>query len=302
MRELNKIPLSGLRAIEAVGRLGSLGRAAEELGVTSGALSQRLGKAEGTLGRKLFAREPSGLVPTDICVSVLPRLTRAMADLAAVVEEVDSAQRCALVVSVAPVFASRWLIWRIRHFCARWPDIAVRIEPDVALADLDSADIDIGIRLGCKPGPGQAVKLVDQRVLPVCAPGLAKRIREPADLLALPVIRENDLVHGWDAWLAPLDVGAGAIPAGPNCRDTSHCLDAAMAGRGLYMACETLARDALARGGLVAPFPRGKRTGAAYWFVTGAKARRNRNAGRFLAWLQDEMAGSIPGRESETPE
>lgn len=298
MRELNRIPLSGLRAIEAVGRLGSLGRAAEELGVTSGALSQRLGKAEGTLGRKLFAREPSGLVPTDICVSVLPRLTRAMADLAAVVEEVDSTRRCALVVSVAPVFASRWLIWRIRHFNALWPDIAVRIEPEAALENLGSTDIDIGIRLGRKPGPGQAMKLVDQRVLPVCASDLAKRIRKPADLLALPVIRENDLVHGWDAWLEPLGFGPEEISDGPNCRDASHCLDAAMAGRGLYMACETLACDALARGGVVAPFPRRERTGATYWSLTGAKARRNRNTARFLAWLQDEMACSVLGPSS----
>ena len=67
MRNLNTIPLSALRTIETIGRTGSLGAAASELGVTPGALSQRLTKAEAALGRPLFLRQPEGLQPTEAC-------------------------------------------------------------------------------------------------------------------------------------------------------------------------------------------------------------------------------------------
>jgi len=42
MDGLNRYALTALRALEATGRLGSLARAAEELGVTVGAVSQHI--------------------------------------------------------------------------------------------------------------------------------------------------------------------------------------------------------------------------------------------------------------------
>ena len=66
MKNLNRIHLNGLRAIEAVGRLGTLRRAADEMGVTPGAVSQQIQKTEQLLGRVLFERLPKGLTPTDI--------------------------------------------------------------------------------------------------------------------------------------------------------------------------------------------------------------------------------------------
>ena len=45
MRNLNAVHLNGLRALEAVARLGSLQAAADEMGVTVGAVSQQIIKA-----------------------------------------------------------------------------------------------------------------------------------------------------------------------------------------------------------------------------------------------------------------
>ena len=61
MNNLNRVHLNGLRALEAAGRLGSLQRAAEELGVSPGAVSQQIIKAEKQLGAKVFERTPRGL-------------------------------------------------------------------------------------------------------------------------------------------------------------------------------------------------------------------------------------------------
>ena len=59
-----KVPLNALRAIEIVARGGTLSVAAAELGVTSGAVSQHIRRAEARLGVVLFERTPRGLTPT----------------------------------------------------------------------------------------------------------------------------------------------------------------------------------------------------------------------------------------------
>jgi len=168
MHNLNAIPLSALRAIEAIARTGTLASAAKELGVTAGALSQRLAKAEAALGRALFLRTPSGLKPTEICEEVAPRLTRAISDLSGVVSDIRALDNTILTVSVAPIFASRWLIWRIQKFNEQNPAISVRVLPTNEVVDLDRSDIDVGIRVGEDPTMGKgAIKLLDQRVFPV---------------------------------------------------------------------------------------------------------------------------------------
>ena len=294
MRNLNTIPLSALRTIETIGRTGSLGAAAAELGVTPGALSQRLTKAEAALGRPLFLRQPDGLQPTEACQAVLPRLSRAMRDLSGVVGDLSDAADSVLTVSVAPIFASRWLIWRIGQFTALNPHIRIRIEPKIDLVDLDHSEVDIGIRVGRGPQMGEhAVKLLDQKVFPVCSAEMAERVDPPEDLLRLPIIRENDALMGWDVWLAAFDLTLPRRTDGPTYADGALCLDAAMTGQGVFMAWETLACDALERGQLVAPFDTRVDTGAAYWFATGQASARKPAVRTFHDWLVEELDRSI---------
>ncbi|MGE0047220.1 MAG: LysR family transcriptional regulator, partial [Hyphomonadaceae bacterium] len=55
-------PLNALRAFEAVARHLSITGAAEELGVTPGAVSLSVKALEEYLGRQLMSRTPRGLV------------------------------------------------------------------------------------------------------------------------------------------------------------------------------------------------------------------------------------------------
>jgi len=58
-------PLNALKAFEAAARSESITRAAEELGVTPGAVSQHVKALEATLGIKLFNRERQRLIITE---------------------------------------------------------------------------------------------------------------------------------------------------------------------------------------------------------------------------------------------
>ena len=58
-------PLNGLRAFDAAGRHLNFRAAADELGVTQGAVAQQVRGLEDHLGLRLFLREPRGLAFTD---------------------------------------------------------------------------------------------------------------------------------------------------------------------------------------------------------------------------------------------
>lgn len=299
MHSLNSIPLSTLRAIETIARTGTLACAAEELGVTAGALSQRLAKAETVFGRPLFIRTSSGLKPTEICAEVAPRLTRAMSDLSAIVSEMRTVNNTVLTVTVAPIFASRWLIWRIRKFNEQNPAISLRIEPTIGVVDLNRSEIDVGIRVGEDPALGVgALKLLDQRVFPVCSPEAARYIKTPADLMELPVIRENDALYGWGTWLSEQGISTPIMKPGPTYADASLCLDAVMTGQGVFMAWETLACDALERGQIVSPFRQRTLTGATYWFATSRISAEKPSVKKFRSWLEKELECSVRNWES----
>lgn len=63
--EVDLPPLNGLRAFAAAGRNLTFRAAAEDLGVTQGAVAQQVRGLEEHLGLRLFMREPRGLAFTE---------------------------------------------------------------------------------------------------------------------------------------------------------------------------------------------------------------------------------------------
>lgn len=294
MKKLNRLHLNGLRAVEAVGRLGSLRAAAEEMGVTIGAVSQQVQKTEQFVGRALFVRHAKGLEPTPFGAEVLVHLAAGFSELARAAERALAPAQKALVVSVAPVFASKWLVWRLKAFNDAWPDIRVRVDATTTIVDPNQSDVDLCIRVLRGRPPGKAVsKLLDQRVFPVCSPAIAAGIRTPEDIRRIPVIRDSLSRFGWELWLERLALGEGDLLEGPAFSDAALCLDAAIAGQGIFLAWETLANDAMERGQVVAPFEGRLATGASYWLVAEDVSAKAREVARFSDWLRAELGKSF---------
>jgi DNA-binding transcriptional LysR family regulator len=301
MKNLNRIHLSGVRAVEAVGRLGGLAAAAEEMGVTAGAVSQQLQRTEEALGRKLFAREAKGLRLTVLGEEICARLTAGMAELSRAVALAEARADDVLTVSVAPIFASRWLVWRLEKFRATDPGVRVRIDADVGLVDPNTADVDACVRVGKGGWPGVAAEwMLDQQVFPVCHPRLAETLKSPRDLAKAPIVRDQYAMFDWDVWLAPNGLDKSILGEGPVYSDGSLCLDAAIAGQGVFLAWEPLASHALASGQVVAPFPDRYPTGDSYWFVTAAAPRPNPHVARFREWLKNELQASVGGISAQS--
>ncbi|GAB5509010.1 MAG: LysR substrate-binding domain-containing protein [Hyphomicrobiales bacterium] len=295
---MNTIHLNGLRAIEAVGRLGSLTAAAEELGVTLGAVSQQVQKGEKQLGRKLFERRPKGLELTALGTGAMPHLTAGMRELSIAVSQLTEHRDDPLTVSVPPVFAAKWLVWRIKDFNAAHPTIRIRMDATMDQIDMTRSDVDVCIRVcqneraGHWPGV-KSTKLFDQLVFPVCSPRTAEHLSKPRDLLSFPTVRDQRAVFDWDIWFQPGEPKDADLQNGPTFSDASLCLDSTVAGQGVFLGWETLACDALEAGRVVEPFDRRVQTDFSYWLLQRPHSRKATSIGYFTSWLMTELSQSL---------
>lgn len=284
------IPLNALRAIEIVARTNALGPAAEELGVTPGAVSQHVRRAEERLGVQLFSRTSAGLIPTAELVAVQPLLRTGFQALADAGQILRGTQDNVLTITVGNVFASRWLVWRLNRFYELAPDIELRIVTTGKLIDLARPDIDCGIRFGTGEWPGVRTELLGGRTyFPVCAPELASRLKAPSDLANVPIIQDPMGMLVWEDWFrgAGIDVPAGL--KGPTYTDASVAFDAALAGQGVLLTIEMMAADGLAMGRLVKPFEHQEPSPFDYWLVTDAQKSRPKKVQMFLDWMRLEI-------------
>jgi DNA-binding transcriptional LysR family regulator len=289
------VPLNAIRAIEIVARRGALAPAAKELGVTPGAVSQHLRRAEERLGIELFERTPQGLRPTDALRAVLPQLTAGFNTLAEGMANLRGADEHVLTLTVGSVFASRWLIWRIGKFNRLNPGIETRLVVTGNMIDLAHSDIDCAIRFGRGQWPGVTAELIGgNRYSPVAAPALAARLRRPEDLAAVPVIRDTASMLPWEAWFA----AAGMVPVeltGPRYDDPALAFDAAISEQGVLMTVDLMSADAVSDGRLVRPFDVAVTAEVGYWFVVAEGRRLPKKVKLFRDWLRAEVPDSVDG-------
>src|SRR5690242_9896824 len=114
--------LNAVKAFEAAARSKSFTRAAEELFVTPGAVSQQVKALETELGLKLFHRERQRLVITAAGREYLVVIREALDQIALGTERLVRRQHAGvLTVSVSPDFAAKWLVNRLGRFAEALP-------------------------------------------------------------------------------------------------------------------------------------------------------------------------------------
>lgn len=288
MPSLNQMHLNGLRAVEAVLRGGSLQKAADELGVSPSAVSQHVARAEAQLGRALFERTPSGLVPTSFGVIFGRRLTSGFDELAAAVAMVDRDNT--LVISVAPVFASRWLMPRLSRHFRQHPNVLLRIDASPKLVDLDHSDVAAAIRLGNGSWPNARAELLFEILeFPVCTPTMAQNLKTIDDLADTWAITDDNSMIGWENWFRAAGHAPVTMLPGAHFSDPMLCLESVLAGHGVMLAWNLLAGEALRDGRLVAPFGVTAASGLGYYLCTSARRAPEQKVRNFARWLREEI-------------
>lgn len=297
-------PLNALRAFEVAARHMSISQAAVELRVTPAAISHQIRLLEDHVGLPVFARNGRGLALTDAGAAGLRDLREGFARLCAAMDAIDSlGEAGVLSVSVAPSFASKWLLPRLEGFQQAHPEIDVHVQASMQITDFVKDGTDIAIRYGAGRYSDLAVEqLLTESVVPVCSPDYLRDhgpFHAPGDLVEATLLHDDSPDNdpscpNWEMWLGA--AGARHIDAarGPRFNQSGMVIEAAVLGRGVALAKTALAARDLRQGRLVQPFSTAMKVDFAYYIVAPRPKLNLPKVSFFIDWLRHEAGLEQP--------
>ena len=168
-------PLNALRAFEAAARHLSFSRAAEELGVTQGAISKHIIALEDFVGAQVFVRAPTGLSLTQEGYTLTEALRPAFAMMSDAFAQYHRRPPRSNICRIATLasFAGQFLVSHLPAFRAAHPDIEIEFITSTRLVDLTREEADLAVRYGLGEYEGLvSTRLVKGVLAPVCAPSV----------------------------------------------------------------------------------------------------------------------------------
>lgn len=291
-------PLAPLRAFEAAGRHLSFTRAAAELHLTQGAVSQQVKQLEEQLGFVLFRRLPRRLELTEEGRAFHEVVGGALRQISDKIESLQAANgNRPVTVSVVPSFAVKWLIPRLTQFRRDHPDVPIRVDADHRRVDLRASEVDLGVRFTGRSFPDlHVVELFRDRVFPVCSPDLVREGRAPRrleDLRDAVLLHDNAAMwdqsaSDWQFWIEAVGLDGVDAQSGPGFTQGDMVLQAAMLGDGVALTRSSLAELDLASGRLVKPLDISIPCPWAHYVVCLEEALNRPNVATFYEWLVAE--------------
>lgn len=295
MHELRNI-LGPLRVLDAVHRAGGVGRAAERLHVTPGAVSQQLKLLEGALGVPLFIKAGRTLEPTATGKQLASRLADLFDRIEAVIAETtERARDRRLRVKVSPDFAVKWLMPRLASFYAAHSDIDLDIATSSRVDDVHLDNADFVIRFGTGEWEDVCSELLFMNELvPVCAPALADAIHDPRDVLHFKLIHSMRRPEAWPTWLA-----AVGLPLGPSSRtmvlaNSTLCIQAAAEGLGIAIGSKAYLTQDIESGRVVVPLEQVAYTGVGMYLICDPRKAETRPCRDFRDWVRGACVADDP--------
>lgn len=250
-----RIPsLNALRAFEAAARLGGFAFAAEELGVTPGAVAAQIKSLEEEIGAALFVRNARGVELTPVGQRALPGFVDVFDSLGEAVRDLrQDATPHKVHIAALPALAQLWLAPRLPLLREKLPGINVSVTAMEQPPNLKRVPFDLCL-FYCAPGMERDVWLLDDELLPVCAPALANSLRQPHDLSKTVCLIDAVWSEDWTRWAKLAMPGTAFVPRGPTFSLYAVAMQEALCGAGVLMAHRSLVSERLANGDLVAPF------------------------------------------------
>ncbi|MFD2190819.1 LysR substrate-binding domain-containing protein [Pistricoccus aurantiacus] len=278
--------------------------AAEELHVTTGAVSQQIKQLEERLGFKLFLRRPRQLELTDEG----RRLARVVDDAYQTVGQEVRRLRSGVMSGVlrlrsVPSFLLKWVMPRLPRLQARFPDIELRVIAEDSNLPLRDGDFELALDLNDGHYPRfHITPLMDEVIFPVCAPSLMRGkppLRRPADLAWYPLLHDVTAWRGshdhaeWEHYLQAIDAPNHNVRRGYTFNRNQLTMEAAINGMGVAIARQTLITNELKTGVLIAPFTQRVTTGKRYGIVHSPGALDDRRVRAVHDWIVEEARRAV---------
>ncbi|PEQ11941.1 hypothetical protein B2G71_14250 [Novosphingobium sp. PC22D] len=298
--------LSDLWIFRAAARSRSFTSAARKLGVTQGAVSQRVLRLEGRLGTLLFSRQNGGLVLTDAGEAMLQAMNETALTLTNVLSRFDRVQRRSLVVSCVPSLATQWLVPLLDEFYDRHPDVELFIRADIAMPSVErmeeeGIDIIVDYRLD-QPGDLQQLASFQELILPVCSRDYRETMETAGEAVggAAAITRLHDNVpwvggprdFEWQEWSKASPLWRDHAIAERQFNLAHLAYHAARCGQGVAIGRTVIVAGLMESGELVPASDLPPVAGAQYRIMANRPGNAQSPVRKFASWLVDKMEQS----------
>lgn len=289
-------PLTAIEAFVQVARLGSVKAAAEELALSSPALSRRVQALERFMGRNLFERRHQAMMLSADGEMLLSRIAPALDALTLAIDATSGdTELVRLRLAVMPLFASQRLMGRLPELRQRHPELHIDIDTGGhALARLgegvDAAivlarDIDSSL-YARRIDRDTAVAIVNRSLLTGRYP-----VRKLDDIARLTIFLHRDMPELFTVWREGLG-RPDLEPAAVDLFDSGQLmLDAAAQGLGAAFMLRSHLEDARDER-LTNLFEETVDSPYGYWFACRRPALTSRAVRIFHDWLFTTFSGA----------
>jgi LysR family glycine cleavage system transcriptional activator len=292
-------PLNAVRIFEAAARNLSFTVAANELNITTAAVSHQIRNLEELLGAKLFERTSRNVRLSAVGERLFPLLTEGFDKLADAFSELDE-RKSASVVSLTTTrsFAERWLLPRLPRFQSAHPDVMVNVDASDTVIDLRSGEADIAIRYGRNEDDGLTpIGLFTDKYLAVCHSSIwdKEAIPKLTDLkqrylLACRWINQSN-APDWARWLRLAGIDRSAFQINWFSEE-GLSIQAMERGYGPLLCSNALVSDQL-RDGTCRRIEGPELDGLRYRLLIAPSSTRKKGVQSFTSWVREEVANFV---------
>lgn len=294
--------IKSLEAFEAAVKHLNFTRAAEELHLSSAAISQRISALEDVLAFALFERKGPKLELTKMGEVSHPILIRSITQVRTAIGSLNEiTQNKVHTIKVSPSFAQKWLTPKLGDMNLRHPNIDLRVWSTTNRVRLENEEFCSAIYYSIDPtkrlSSSLAIEsLFEERVFPVCSPEYAERMAgalEDRDFSKLTLIHDDTMkpmqtFPDWRRWCDTFSLRNVDTSHGPRFIVSSIAIQSAIEGQGLALARGALARDDLRDGRLVRPISDVYPLKFPYFFVYPKIMAQQDNFLTFRDWLLEQ--------------
>ena len=287
---MRRLPsLAGIEAFVHVARLGSVKAAADELSLSSPALSRRIQALERFVDKPLFERRHQAIrlnEDGDKLMHLVAPILDALSDAIETLTSPNPVMR--LRLGVMPLFAAQRLMPNLAALRTLHP--ALHIDVDTAAHGVSrlGEGLDVAIALGRDIDPALYARRLDRNmVFPIGARRLTQGphgITRPEQISEMTVLIHRDMPETYEAWRSAIGM-ADLEPAAIDHFDSGQLmLEAAAQGLGIAFMHESHLVDAHDER-LVRMFNVDVESPYSYWFVCRPRALRTPPVKLFHDWL-----------------
>lgn len=289
-------PLDSLPALEAVSRLGTFTRAADELCLTQSAVSKQIRALETSLGVRLFVRKARGVELSSAGAVYQHEVLSALQGLEIAGQRLRATQHPDTVSVLATHAVSQyWLFPRLLSFNAEHPDITVHIHASNEMQPFMVPDHDLAILYGKGDWPTlAATPLIQEDIYPVARPEVVRDEVTSLEALAQQPLIQLDSSWNcmdWPGWFAHFGIRYHPPKSDLTFNQLTLTYAAIQRGAGIGLAWHFMAADAIASGKLVRVTGYRANTGLAEHIVYDRSQPLSTAATLFRDWLIADAFG-----------